>query len=191
MEASSWHLRVPLLLDRGPTTYGYKVPVLALEWPGVSGVSVGGVPRTGHASSDLASLTKETGGDPRTDHASSVGASSVTVTGGDPKTVHASFCARMADEMAATCSHHRAVGPATQTAHNPVSPGLDPVLAVSSAHTLASELRDEFPSRHENPEFRDGLPSTQQRPGCRDGFPSSGDIEGLRALGSKIYELFI
>ena len=65
-----------------------------------------------------------------------------------------------------------------QTAINPVSPGLNPDFAVSSTLTRGSELRDELPSRQEDPEFRDGLPSIEQRPECRDGFPSSRDIEG-------------
>ena len=71
------------------STYGHGVPLLALEGPGVS---VGGDPKTDHASStggvpktDHASLVHEKGGDPRTDLAFSL------EMGGVPKTDKASF----------------------------------------------------------------------------------------------------
>ena len=142
-------------------TYGYGVPLLALEW---NGVSVGVVPRTGHAS------FPSTCGDPKTDHASIM-----QEKGGDPRTDHASLCAQMVDEMAATCSPYRPGELATQTATtDPASPGLNPDFAVSRSFEL------------EFPEVRDGLPSIGEDPDFRDGLPSSGDFKGHAHPGAKV-----
>ena len=68
-------------------------------------------------------------------------------------------------------------GLATQTATpDPVSPALDPVLAVSRG--LDPEYSDGFPSIEQDPGFRDGLPCIEQDRKVRDEFPRSEDLQG-------------
>ena len=68
-------------------------------------------------------------------------------------------------------------GLATQTATpDPVSPALDPVLAVSRG--FDAEDLDGFPCIEESPEFRDGLPCNDEDQKVRDEFPRSEDLQG-------------
>ena len=117
------------------TTYGHSLPPQAPEWSSLVGfVSVGGVPKTGHAS-----FSDEMGGDPTTDHVSFG-----DDTGGDPRTDHASLCASESRARAATCSPYRPGLLATQTAFSdPVSTGL--VSSPTVSRSSYPEDRDEFP----------------------------------------------
>ena len=121
--------------EKCTATYGHSLPLQVPEWSSLAGsVSVGGVPKTGHAS-----FTSETGGDPRTDH-SIFGEAYGVEKGGDPKTDHASLCADVVDEMAASLS---AGGLATQTAtSDPVSPGLNILISRFLAVFIMKFLMD-------------------------------------------------
>ena len=144
------------------TTYGHGVPLLALEWPGVSAsgmvgsVSMGGVPKTDHAS-----LICVEGGDPKTDHAS------LLTMGGDPKTVHSLGKGDISPQSG---------GLATQTA-TPDSPACTES-AVSRAE--CPEHADGF-STTNFPAVPDGFPSISQGWEFRDEWPRSGVIGQVEA----------
>ena len=131
------------------STYGHGVPLLALEWPGVS---VGGVPKTDHAS-----LVHEKGGNPRTDLAFSL------EMGGDPRTDHASFGdgALSGVGIAATYSPYRQVELASQTA---------------KSYPLSTVCPDPAVSHDENQEHPDGFLSTAED---LDELPNSAEMKGF------------
>ena len=166
----------------------------------VSG-SVGGDPRTGHAS-----LIVEKGGDPSTDHFVPSGGDVKTdhfvPSGGDVKTDHFPFSAQMlgvVDEMAATCPPYRPGRLATETALVLVSPALHTDLAFSHGHDpvhldgfpssqLASVpvLSDGFPSLFD-PVHLDEFPSSAELPEDRGGFPSSDYLDSTLDDKSTVF----
>ena len=162
--------------EQTTTTYGHGVPLLALEWPGVSAtgmvgsVSVGGDPKTDHASSICVE-----GGDPKTDHAS------LLTTGGDPKTVHSLGKADISPQSG---------GLATQTA-TPDSPACTES-AVSRAE--CPEHADGF-STTNFPAVPDGFPSISQDWEFRDEWPNSGvvcrvEAESMNSLSDNTDTVF-
>ena len=144
--------------EKSTATYGHSLPLQVPEWSSLAGsVSVGGVPKTSHAS-----FTSETGGDPKTDHASLT-----TDTGSDPKNAHSLGFGGISPQSGRL---------ATQTA-TPDSPACTDS-AVSRAE--CPELADGFTMTN-FPAVRDGFPSISE--GCEspDEWPRSGVIGQLEA----------
>ena len=163
-------------------------------------VDLGGDPRTDQSLSvgtagdlEMACSMQGKGGDPKTDQHVPSGGEVKTHhfvpsggevktdhfdrQGGDPKTDHDPFDVQMACFVDETVDSPLTGGLATQTAvPDPVSPALDPVLAVSRG--FDPEDSDGFPSFKQDPGFRDGLPCYEQDRKVRDEFPRSEDLQG-------------
>ena len=133
---------------------------------------------SGSAASAAGVLDSAMGGDPRTAQASFV-----HVTGGDPKTDHS---LRVSANLVGDSPHSG--GQATQTAITvPVSPGLNPDLAISRGHdpvhpdgfpsSQISEVHDGLTTILHVPDQRDGCPSSAELSEGRDGFLRPGDTE--------------
>ena len=155
-------------------------------------VDMGGDPRTVHTLSvgtagdlEMACSMQGKGGDPKTDQHVPSGGEVETDQfvpsggevktdhfdrqGGDPKTDHDPFDVQMACFVDESVDSPLTGGLATQTAiPDPVSPALDPVLAVSRG--FDPEDSDGFPSIEQDPGFRDGLPCNEQDRKVRDEF---------------------